>query len=337
MNSNIIMAAVAVVIAVAGGATLLQPKKPAQPPPAQWHACYQEDVKGPVATYVADEYGVPKGWHRQIVAIVTTRKPSPEGLPANIMAMPDLSGAYALPNLRVALAEEQADGKRNLRDAVEKFRGMAFDDLFSGGAARDAVREILFLWAGVAEVAADSRGPFIDGRELAFLEKILENPFYQLGRYPNPLPISASYMKDAFTILRNHYFAELAAQGAGRQLFTYNGHYLGFDTGTLRNLADRAADLASPADKLHFWQRVVGAIPYDVMPVLHAEDRRLLDARIRESTPELNLQNVQASLKSDLAKGPDYYDRLGRKVIFKIIYSNKMNSRLTCYLYPDKA
>lgn len=337
MNSNFLFIAIIIVAAVAGGAVLMQQKK-SETVPSQWHSCYKEEVAGPVAAYVEDEYGIPKGWHRQLAAVLESRRQSPEGLPPDIMALPDLSGTNSLPNLRVAMAEERLNGKRDIQDAVQEFQRMKFDDLFAPTQkARDQMRKILFMWAGTADIAPDSRGPFIDARELALLEKLLGDSFYQLGRYPNPLPVAAAYMKDAFAILRNHYFAELAARGAGRELLDYGGDYVGLDRAKFQVLSGRAAGLSSPEDKLYFWQHIVGALPYDVLQGLSPEERRFLDGQIRQSTRELSLQTVLTSLKPDLAAGPHFYDRLGRKVIFKIVYWNNMNSRLTCYRYPEKS
>jgi len=329
---------IVIIAAVAGiGGTMYAQKKASPPQLPKWERCYEEKVKGPVATYAEEESGMPKGWHRQVVAALTSRRQSPQGLPADIMAMPEISGAFSLPNLRVAMAQERSLGKTRLFDAVRKFQQMDFDTMFSpGGKPLEAAREILFMWAGVVDLAPDGRGPFIDGRELAFMERIFNEKFYQVGRFPDPLPMAAAAMKDAFAMMRNHYFAELAAQGAGRKLLDFSRGYPGLNAAMFKTLSGRASNLTRPEDKLHFWQRVVGAIPYDVMHYLNRADQQFLDARIRESAPQLNLKTVLTSLKPNLFEGPNYYDRLGREVVFNIIYSDQMNTRVTCYLYKDQ-
>lgn len=332
---NLVNVLMIVVVAGIGGYVFMQKKNNLVQP--KWDVCYEESVAGPVATYIEEEGGVPKSWHRQLVSVMSTRRPSPRNLPKDIAALPDLSGTKSLYNLRVAMLRERQAGGSALYKAVRKFRANSFDGLISTDkAALKEMNEIMFLWAGVQNVQPDSRGPFMDGRELAFIEKLFGDPFYQVQRYPNPLPMAAASMKDAFAALRNHYFAEMAAQGMGSRLFAFSGGRPGIDTTVLGILSGRASNLHTPEDKLHFWQGVVGIIPVDVMAYLSPQDKALLERHIRQSAPQLNLKNIMQSLKPNLSDGPSYYDRLGREVIFNIIYTNNMNERVTCFLYRDK-
>lgn len=332
---NLVNVLIIVVVAGMGGYLFMQKKDALVQP--KWDTCYEEEVAGPVAVYIEEEGGMPKSWHRQLIAIMTTRRAGPRNLPQDIAVMPELSGTKHLHNLRAALLRERQAGGSALYKAVQKFRSKSFDQIIAPDkSAQEEMRNILFLWGGVQGVKPDSRGPFIDGRELAFVEKILGDPFYQVQRFPNPLPMAAASLKDAFALLRNHYFAELASQGAGRRLFTLSNGRPGIDAKVLGILSGRATNLHTPEEKLHFWQSVIGIIPLDLMVFLSKQDKANLNAHIRRSAPQLNLDNVIKSLKSNLSDGPNYYDRIGREVIFNIIYTNNMNSRVTCFLYRDK-
>ncbi|MEZ0223179.1 MAG: hypothetical protein ACAH83_01385, partial [Alphaproteobacteria bacterium] len=118
---------------------------------------------------------------------------------AEINALPNLEASGGLPDLHTAMRKFKEAGQDDLYDTLQHFSQRRFNDLFrADDAVRKEVRDILFIWAGVDNADANGRGPFIDARELAFVEKSRDEAFLQDGRYPNPAPIDAGNMREAF-------------------------------------------------------------------------------------------------------------------------------------------
>jgi hypothetical protein len=88
------------------------------------------------------------------------------------------------------------------------------------GDIKAAFEALLFRWAGVESLAVDSRGPYVDARELAFLEKYLGDSYREFtaagqpfGTYPsiaaNGLAVTAIY-KSLIQTLETLFFAQTA-------------------------------------------------------------------------------------------------------------------------------
>src|SRR5690606_24460288 len=111
--------------------------------------------------------------------------------------LPTLRGFGEIPDLHVAMSKND-----QLRARVIAFVSQATpNDLFSHPArTQQSIEEILFQWADVTAVPSDSRGPHIDGRKLAFLEKFFGNKFVQTGAggRTDPLPQAAALINESW-------------------------------------------------------------------------------------------------------------------------------------------
>ena len=93
----------------------------------------------------------------------------------------DQRGYGILPSLYIAMSMDNT-GTGNLLDLVTGFSELTFNQIFDGTTdTADAVKDIMFRWAGVDGVSPTSRGSYVDARELGFLEALADNPFLQGG------------------------------------------------------------------------------------------------------------------------------------------------------------
>jgi len=139
----------------------------------------------------------------------------------HISSLPDLRGYGAIPNLRVAMSFN-----RTLLERVDQLSATSFEQLFrADGQTGQSLREILFAWADVSDVAADSRGYFIDGQELAFLETLTERDFLQRGVHDKPFKLAGDVLVQLFQYTSNHYQARLLSQLIGEEIFHLDADY----------------------------------------------------------------------------------------------------------------
>ncbi|HBZ29590.1 MAG TPA: hypothetical protein DEO56_03205, partial [Nitrosomonas nitrosa] len=85
------------------------------------------------------------------------------------LLLPFLRGYGNVPDLYIEMSINPA-----LKDLVAEFTQLVPED---HGRVRDLAEQIVYRWARVEAVAADSRGEFFDGQKLAVLEKIFGEPF----------------------------------------------------------------------------------------------------------------------------------------------------------------
>ncbi|MEZ0223178.1 MAG: hypothetical protein ACAH83_01380 [Alphaproteobacteria bacterium] len=185
------------------------------PPFSCFDQCYDEYATVPrwVSFFLPpaqDSAGLPRGWHMQLNVFLNSRQQSPKDLPADIMALPDLSGLKDIPNLRVVTARND-----DLFIALKKLQQRGRLETSDAG-VRDEVRNILFMWVGIHAVDPASRGLFIDARELVFLEKITGEKFVQTNNFTNPFPIAATAVKEIFSQTLDYYTNALSRQIEGR-------------------------------------------------------------------------------------------------------------------------
>ncbi len=131
-----------------------------------------------------------------------------------ISSLPDLRGYGAFPNLRIVMMFDQTLFERVGRLAAKSFEEVFLEEAQTG----QALREVLFAWAGVSDVAADSRGPFVDGQELAFLEGLTEKDFLQRGIHGKPYKLAGDWLVQIFAYAYNHYHARLLSQVIGEEI-----------------------------------------------------------------------------------------------------------------------
>lgn len=189
--------------------------------------------------------------------------------------MPNLRGYGTLPFLWIAMSEDNT-GTGNLYQLVKDFSARSFADMFAATPdVTNEIRNILFRWAGVDGVSATSRGAFVDGRELGFLEKLTGEPFLQRGTYSNPYGNEAGYdLQEAFRIAFNNVYARLLAQSAGKELFTGTPVYdiatdsftgiTGLNGTKLSELQTEAAALSTSAARHTFWSNVVRMVDFAI-------------------------------------------------------------------------
>ncbi len=189
--------------------------------------------------------------------------------------LPVLRGYGVLPDLHIAESlDNTATG--NLLGLTETLAVKTFSQLFDSTlTVPDLVKSILFRWAGVDGVSATSRGAFVDGRELGFLEKLVGEPFLQRGTYSNPYGNEAGYdLQEAFRIAFNNMYGRLLAQSAGKELFTGTPVYdiatdsftgiTGLNGTKLSELQSEAAGLSSSAARHAFWSNVVRMVDFAI-------------------------------------------------------------------------
>ena len=106
---------------------------------------------------------------------------SPVIITEQIINLPNLKGYGNLPDLRIAMSRDS-----ELLNLVESFStNVAQGDITT---ARQLMRPLMLRWAGVDDVAVDSRHSFVNAQELGFLETFVgrtwnnNNPIEAAGR-----------------------------------------------------------------------------------------------------------------------------------------------------------
>lgn len=220
-------------------------------------------------------------------------------------SLPDLRGYGAIPNLRIAMSLDQ-DGAANLLDQVDQLAAIRFEKVFEkDGQAAEVVRDILFTWAGVNDMAPDGRGPFVDGRELAFLEKLTDQIYLQRGIHPNPFGRAGNKLGNLFEYVYDLYHARLLSQVIGEEIFRFEEGYALHPGSTpglksaydlesdefegivgLKPAGIRALEIIAGAasDPDHVWEIALRVIEFSVgLDALPAEDLALLSHSLEAS------------------------------------------------------
>jgi len=323
-----------------GGALLWQKSKApphATPSPekkkAGYDICYREEAARKLSGVATDATGLEQAWHRQFVALMASERQKVGVLPADMVDLPDFP-APKLQSLRMTAAYQRAAGQTALYEAMRKFRGARVDDIIRpDNRVRDEVRNILFLWAKTEGVPPDSRGPFIDARELAFTESYFGNAYFQIGRYPNPSTVSAQLVRETFNVIVDEVYARLVWYGVGREMFKKVKRAGGksevvIDSVTLDYIAHRATTM-TPKEREIYWRNTVLALPdYGNYTVSKANMERLEKA-IAASPIGLTLPDILESLKRRRVKM--WWDEKGRAMRLHMTYSQNMNVRQICY------
>ncbi|MGH1377430.1 MAG: calcium-binding protein, partial [Alphaproteobacteria bacterium] len=94
--------------------------------------------------------------------------------------------------------------------------------------------DILFRWAGVEDVDPDSRGIYVDGQELAFLEKFFGETYLQQSTFENPGHVPAEILNTLYDQLSKTLLNNILVQGAASVFYENNAHY-DFVTGSIEN------------------------------------------------------------------------------------------------------
>jgi hypothetical protein len=258
-----------------------------------------------------------------------------DALLATIAALPNLDASGGLPDLHTTLRHYKEAGLDDLFDTIQHLSQRRFADLFrADDAVRNEVRDLLFLWAGVENADPASRGPFIDARELEYMEKAKDEPFLQDGRYPNPAPLDAGKMREEFNIAWNRAYARLLTQIAAKDLFDAPppaNSDAALSASGLEKLARHAADFPTAEQKVAYWTNVVRVLQPPGASFARSANGVAIDKAIRASIPALSLQSVLERLgRSPVQKDGHYTDRAGRPIGFNVSYLPQ-KVRLVCY------
>lgn len=168
-------------------------------------------------------------------------------IPADIAALPNINGFGNVHSLHVAMALDESGALKNL---VQQFVGET-----SVTARKELLLNLIYHWAGVADIDPDSRNPsqiygnvLGDARKLAALEVFLGSDY--LGtwcwgeRDRNPHGKAAPYLLRAFESLSDYIYIRLLAQS----------HYKTMLAGIIMTWDDTAAvwtaDVSLPVTRL---------------------------------------------------------------------------------------
>ena len=198
-------------------------------------------------------------------------------LDVRVLSVPTLRGFGILPDLHIAMSlDNDPEDEDSLISLVTVFSELDATDIFAADfAAIDAVKAILFRWAGVDDVSPTSRGPYIDARVLEFLEAMTGQPFRQNVSWVDPQWQASELLNEAFNLAQNHFFATLATQtAAGQDLFEGDFYYniaadnfsgiTGLNTTTLDALETEALGLSTSGERVLLWANVVRLVEYTI-------------------------------------------------------------------------
>ncbi|MBS3960943.1 MAG: type I secretion C-terminal target domain-containing protein [Sandarakinorhabdus sp.] len=125
----------------------------------------------------------------------------------DLMNLPMQRGYGAVASLHIAMSENE-----DLLDMVAALATKSASDLFASNFdLRETLTDIMYEWAGVAEMDPESRGTALDARMISFLEKL--NGFY-FGNDPESVVagIAGAQMQaawnSAFTLVATHFLAQ---------------------------------------------------------------------------------------------------------------------------------
>lgn len=264
---------------------------------------------------------------------IAAEPPSAYPLPPQAVGLPNLRGGGALPDLHDAMTKQWALGDSALVDAVSK---LSAGDLYRLASPDTTLvsgfREILFLWADASHIEPESRGDFIDARELAFLEKLSGRAFRQMNIYPDPAPWAASDLKQEFEVAFDKYYLAFLRQGAAGEL--YAGDH-SIHPEAIDRLAVRIADMPQE-DRRKSWQNIFRAVKPLVQHGPQADDNtRLLREAIFRSAPELSASEILASVtRRPESETKVFTNHAGKQISFHWYFSGVF-AKMVC-IRPDR-
>lgn len=180
-------------------------------------------------------------------------------LDARTLFLPTLRGYGDLPDLHIAMSQNE-----DLLDMVAEIATASVEDLLDPTFdAEGKVRAILYEWAGVTDVATDSRGPHLgDARMLEFLEEFMGKEYLQVGVLSDPKSYAAVRLEATFEFAYNEFFARLIAQTEagslldGAQYDAITDTFAGFEEINLSVLSDIEGFADTSADPSYLWAQV---------------------------------------------------------------------------------
>ena len=125
-------------------------------------------------------------------------------IPDGIASLPNLTGYGVVRDLQQVLALDESGSLNQLI--------LNYKNEFDEGQRYSLVNQLIYKWANADSVAPQSRGSYVDARQLVALEHFLGDSFYQTGWGVNPGVTAGKKIAAAFTELSNSITAQLEAQ-----------------------------------------------------------------------------------------------------------------------------
>ncbi|MBD2355773.1 hypothetical protein H6G41_14280 [Tolypothrix sp. FACHB-123] len=147
-------------------------------------------------------------------------------LKTETLFLPILKGYGNLPNLYIAMSKDSTLLSM-MRDLV-LLDTSNYEQFYSQFLTQ--VEALFYRWAGVQNVAVNSRGGGIDGRKLAFLETFFGDSFLQYGSNPNPGPQASRILQGIWNDLFRELTGRLLVQGSLRNFFPHTTYNLANDS-----------------------------------------------------------------------------------------------------------
>lgn len=132
-------------------------------------------------------------------------------VPPEIAALPNLPGYGTVRDLRQTMT---LDTTENLKMLVA-----AYATEPNEGQRHALLNDIVYAWTDVAGLASSSRGSYMDARQLAALEKLLGDNFYQPGWGANPGVTAGKEISMAYANFTDSLAAQLDAQTTYADLY----------------------------------------------------------------------------------------------------------------------
>jgi len=144
---------------------------------------------------------------------VNTRYVGEYELKLEALLLPKLRGYGQMADLHIAMSQNT-----DLMDLVNQFENIDFSTTQGTAAAIALVDNIIYEWAGVADLSPTSRGSYIDARKLAAMEALLDSEW---NNGNNPGSAQANILNSAYGDLRSAILTRLLHQTHDTG-YTYN-------------------------------------------------------------------------------------------------------------------
>ncbi len=218
--------------------------------------------------------------------------------------LPTLRGYGELPDLHVALSLDNGGESDSLMSQAIGLLSRNVEETFENWSdVREEFVEFMYTWAGVENVAPESRGIYVDARELAFLEGYLGTTFISgnSGILDEPGMRQGADINQLFDQITDRLMGNFFGQTAIMGLFEDAGSYnlegdrivlssLHLSDDNLDDLSQYAFSLTDTDSRVEFWLGVadfISAVKLTSSQNLNALDEELLDNAIHTSDPSL--------------------------------------------------
>lgn len=230
-------------------------------------------------------------------------------LDVRTLFLPTLRGYGNIADLYIAMSlDNDENDPASLMAMITDLTAQSAGDLLSNANLENDIKDIFYRWAGVEDIDPDSRssiGPYIDGRDLGFLEVITGQSFKQRGIYDDPFVSAGSILQHAFDIAFAEISTRLLAQTDLGRFFTGDVVYnfaddavdgiTGIDMDVLVEL-EAAAALA--VDTEAFWTNLVRIVETTIgVENLPEVIQVAFDNAIFNTDPSLTLEDLTIAVR----------------------------------------